>query len=116
MGYSYNDIDGKMVKDEQFGQYLIKLSPDGTYVENGNSTSGRWKREGDQITLSPEKFQDMTPEEHRKRFRKSDGSPSITIERLVKVKMKPMVLTYVASSDRILHQEPTLHYEYERTN
>lgn len=116
LGYSYMEQNGKRVRDEQFGQYLIKLNLDGTYSETSNSTSGTWKRVGDKITLVPAKFYDMTPDELTKKYRKSDGTPSATMTRLLTMKMKPFHITYQVLGDRLIHEEPTLHYEYERSN
>lgn len=114
LGYSYYQSEGKNIRDEAFGQFVIKLNVDGTYMENGNGTSGKWSREGDRITLTPVKLLDMTPEEHRAKYKKPDGSKSVTIERLLDMKMKPMVVEYHAFADRLIHREPTLYYEYER--
>ncbi len=114
LGLSYHDLNGKMVPDEGFGQFLIKLNADGTYLENGNGTSGSWSRVGDRITLTPTHFQDLTPEEHRVKYRRSDGSKSETMERLLEMNMKPMVVNYNARTDRLTYSEPTLYYEYER--
>lgn len=114
MGYAYQLIGGKMVPDKEFGQYIVRLEVNGTYQENGNSTSGTWSKEADVITLKPSKFYDMTPDEHRKRYRRTDGKVSVTIERLLAMKMKPMTMTYQHLSDRLIFKEPTLHYEYER--
>lgn len=116
LGYSYIEVDGRKIKDETFGQYLITLNLDGTYVENSNSTSGTWKRVGDKITLVPTKFFDRTPEEHKKRYINSDGQPSVSMARLLAMKMKPFHVTYRPGADRLVHEEPTLHYEYERAH
>lgn len=116
LGYSYTDLDGRKVKDELFGQFMIKLNPDGTYDENSNSTSGTWKMAGDKITLVPTKFYDLTPEEHRKKYVNSDGKPSVSMTRLLATRMKPFHITYQAGADRLIHEEPTLHYEFERTD
>jgi len=114
MGYSYAEINGELIPDKEFGLYSIVLEKDGTYRENGNSTSGIWAQKGDNITLTPTKFYDLTPEEHRKKYRKKDGSTSITIERLLKLRMQPMTVSYSAAADRLIYTEPTLHFEYER--
>lgn len=114
LGYSYFRLDGKKIRDDTFGQFMIKLNVDGTYFENGNGTSGSWRKVGDRITLTPTRFLDMTPDEHRAKYQKADGSKSVTMERLLELKMKPMVIDYNAFADLLIHREPTLYYEYER--
>ena len=114
MGYSYAEIDGKLVPDKEFGEYVIRLEPDGTYQENGNSTSGKWTQVGDKITLTPTKFYDLTPEEHRMKYKKKGGGKNATIERLLGARMKPMEIVYNSVADRMIYTEPTLHFEYER--
>ncbi len=116
MGYSYQNINGKMIPDKEFGEYIIRLNKDGSYQENGNSTSGKWSRKGDEITLTPVKFYDLTPDEHRKKFRKKNGKVSVTIERLLASRMKPMTVTYNHMADTLVYQEPSMHYEYNRSN
>ena len=114
VGYSYNKIDGKLVKDELMGEYLMRINRDGTYAENGNSTSGTWTLKNNILTMVPTKFYDMTPDEHRKRFVTSKGKVSVTIERLLKSKMQPMVANYSSMNDRIIYREPSAYYEFER--
>lgn len=114
MGYTYHDVGGQLVKDEAFGQFTILLNQNGTYEENGNATSGTWVKKGNAITLTPEKFYDLTPAEHRAKYRKAYGTRSQTIERLLERTMRPMVINYNASSDIMTHREPTLLYKYER--
>ncbi|HJP82664.1 MAG TPA: hypothetical protein VJ835_04090 [Fimbriimonadaceae bacterium] len=114
MGYSYLHMGGKMVPDEAFGTYLIKFDHDGTYVENGNSTSGVWKQTGNKIQLTPIYFMNKTPDEHRAYYIKKAGKVSRIFEKLIKDKMKPMTVVYSESTDRIIYEEPTLHYEYKR--
>jgi hypothetical protein len=114
MGYSYAEIDGRLIPNEEFGQFVIRLDKDGKYEENGNSTSGTWTQVGDKVTLTPTKFYDLTPDEHRNKYRKKDGTTSPTIERLLDARMKPMVVDYHALADRLVYTEPTLRFEYER--
>lgn len=114
LGYSYLMMDGKLIADKDFGQYSVHLNRNGTYEENGNSTSGSWSQRADVITLKPTKFYEMTPDEHRKRFRKKNGDVSVTIERLILLRMKPMTMTYQHIADRLIFREHSMYYEYER--
>ncbi len=114
-GFSYQNIDGKLVADKEFGQYTIELGKDGTYEENGNATSGTWVHKDDKITLTPTKFYDMTPEQHRKKYTKKDGKVSVTIQRLLAMRMKPMTISYVSWADKLEYREPSMLYIYERT-
>lgn len=114
-GYSYQKIDGKMMPDTEFGEYIINLNKNGSYEENGNSTSGKWSKSGGTVTLTPVKFYDMTPEQHRQKYRKRDGKVSVTIERLLASRMKPMTVSYNAFSDTLIFREHNMHYEYNRS-
>ena len=114
IGYMYQEVDGKLVADREFGKYVIEILPNGKYRENGNSTSGKWTRIGNQLKLIPTHIMDATPAQLRDRFRKKSGELSSTMENLIKLRMQPMVVTYHQLADRMVYKEPTLHFEYER--
>lgn len=116
IGYSYHPDDkGKMMADLEFGQYMIVLDENGTYKETCNETSGKWTKTGNHLVLTPVKFYDKTPEEHRKQHvNKKTGKVSSTMEMVLRLKMKPMDVFYRPEDDRLIFEEPTLHYEYER--
>ena|SRR5436190_19015783 len=116
IGYNFNKINGKMVPDKGLGEFRIMLSNDGSYLENGNDTSGTWAQDGDKITLTPKKFRDMTPDEHRKKYLRKSGKVSPIIEALLSKNMQAMTVTYLAMSDQLTYDEPTLHFQYERAN
>jgi hypothetical protein len=115
LGYSYIDINGKQVANVELGQFAIHLKENGTFEESGNETSGTWTQAGDTLTLKPNKFRGMTPDEHRQKYLKRDGRVNETIKRLLVSKMVTMKLTYNPSLDRLLYDEETMHYEYERS-
>lgn len=115
VGYSYLESgDGRLEPDKSFGRYTIVLHEDGTYAEDGNSTSGTWKMSDNQITLSPICFLDKTPEEHRAEQLAKKGKVSSIIERLIRDRMKRMTVEYRRSDDRLVFLERSMHYEYER--
>jgi hypothetical protein len=114
LGYGYYEENGKLVQDSAAGQYVIKLHANGTYEENSNATSGKWTRKGDLITLVPVRFYDQTPDEHRNRMISTKGKVSETMKMLLEMKMKPILVNYSASTDRLFFKEPTLHYEFQR--
>jgi hypothetical protein len=114
LGYVHYVIDGKMVKDETPGEYLIRLNKDGSYVENSNSTSGTWSQNGDVVTLQPKRFANLTPEEHRRKGIESKGKVSKTMERLLEQRMKPMKVSYNAVTDRLVIKETNLEYQFVR--
>lgn len=116
VGYSYHPDDkGKMQPDLEFGQYVIILNENGTYKENCNETSGKWTKKGNHLVLTPTKFYDQTPEQHRKLHKnKETGKVSTTMEMVLKLKMVPMDVYYRPEDDRLVFEEPTLHYEYDR--
>ena len=113
-GYSYYLEDGALRENKEFGEFVIDLRSDGTYAENGNQTAGKWTRTGDKITLHPTHFFGMTPEQHRTRFKRSDGKPSSTIAGLLTKNMKPMLVTYSEPLDRLTYEDETLKYIYQR--
>jgi len=116
LGYTYHKHDGELVKDEEAGEYLIRLNKDGTYQENSNATSGNWTMSGNVITLKPVTFYDMTPEEHRQRIIKEKGKESKTMEMLLETRMKPILITYSSFADKLIYDEPEASYIYDRMN
>lgn len=118
LGYAYAKIEGATYIDKEMGQYRIRLKEDGTYIENGNSTSGVWKRTGTTIILSPTKFYDMTPEEHRlqQKLKKGKTGTSVVLENLLATKMKPITLEYARGADQLILREEDFDYVYERVD
>ena len=115
LGYAYQDLgEGKIVLDKDFGEYILKLNPDGTYEENGNSTSGNWSAKNDRITLIPTRFFDLTPEEHRLKYVNSDGKVSQVIQRLLATRMLPMYVSYSPGNDKLVYHERGIRFEYDR--
>lgn len=118
LGYAYAKIEGASYIDKEMGQFRIRLKEDGTYMENGNSTSGVWKRTGSVVTLRPTKFYDMTPEEHRfqQKLKKGKTGTSVVLENLLSTKMKPIVLHYMRGADQLILKEEDFDYVYERVD
>ncbi|MCC7230936.1 MAG: hypothetical protein IT203_11135 [Fimbriimonadaceae bacterium] len=116
LGYAYAKIEGASYIDKDMGQYRIRLREDGTYMENGNSTSGVWKRTGSTVTLSPTRFYDMTPDEHRyqQKLKKGKTGTSVVLENLLAAKMKPIVLHYARGADQLIWNEADYYFVYER--
>lgn len=113
-GYAYQRQGSSYIADKTVGEFMIVLKSDGEYYENGNETSGTWAKKDNRIVLSPTLFYGRSPEENRARYRKKDGTTSVTIERLLKIRMQPMTVEYRPLDDHLVFEEPTIHYEYER--
>lgn len=116
LGYMYYDVDGKLEKDADGGQFILVLHDNGAYAENGNETSGTFTHKGDQLKLSPVKFRGKTPEELRVQYHDKEGKMNSTMRKLLERVMKPMLLQYERSKDQMIFLEDGNSYIFDRMN